>query len=318
MPELQKAVYSIYSDCFKLKRSETLLILCDHSRLELGKQFYSVAQNMGFPAHLSILPCSALTQPSTLPILAPYLNRMDAAVFLTETSISHTPLRRQASKKGTRIASMPGITREILIRNMNGNYGRTKALSRKIADILTIAKEGHILTPSGTDLRFSLRRMKGFADTGMLHEPGHFSNLPFGEAAAAPSEGSANGVLVIDGAFSSIGALEQPVKMMIHGGYATRIMGNGQVRQIRKLIKPFGHPGRLVAEIGIGTSNVAQLSGNTLEDEKKLGTMHVAIGNNTSFGGKNAVACHHDGVLLHPTLILDGKTILEKGMMRIS
>jgi len=317
MPELQKAVLSIFHDCFHMKNDEQLLILCDDAKIELGMHFFKIAKSIGLTAHLSVLPPSRLAHESALKTLSPYLNNLDAAIFLTTDSISHTSFRRQASRKGTRIASMPGITREILIRNMNGNYKKTVSLSRKLADILTIANHGHILTPAGTNLHFSLKRMKGYADTGLLDKPGTFSNLPFGEAAAAPAEHSAEGTLVLDSTFSSLGTLAHHVKIKVKAGYATRISGNGQVDQIRKMLRPYGQAGRLIAEVGIGTNGDSAITGSILEDEKKLGTLHIAMGNNTSFGGKNNIPSHHDGLLLNPTLILDGKTILDQGRLAL-
>ena len=69
----------------------------------------------------------------------------------------------------------------------------------------------------------------------------------------------------------------------------------------------------IVAELGIGTNEKALLCGNTLEDEKVYGTVHIAFGTNTSFGGKNKADCHMDGIILKPTLYLDGKKIIADG-----
>ena len=69
----------------------------------------------------------------------------------------------------------------------------------------------------------------------------------------------------------------------------------------------------MVAELGIGTNDEAILSGVILEDEKLYGTVHVAFGTNTSFGGTNKADCHYDGIILKPTLYLDDELIIDKG-----
>ena len=72
-----------------------------------------------------------------------------------------------------------------------------------------------------------------------------------------------------------------------------------------------------MAELGIGTNDNAVISGNVLEDEKVLGTVHIAFGDNKSMGGNIGVASHLDGVITSPTVSVDGKVIMEKGVLRI-
>jgi len=72
---------------------------------------------------------------------------------------------------------------------------------------------------------------------------------------------------------------------------------------------------RNVAELGIGTNEKVLLENNLLEMEKVLGTVHIAFGDNKSMGGVVESSIHVDGVILKPTLIVDGKKIMEDGRM---
>ena len=74
-----------------------------------------------------------------------------------------------------------------------------------------------------------------------------------------------------------------------------------------------GSNGRQLAELGIGTNPAATLSGSILEDEKVIGTAHLAFGSNVSFGGVNAASVHIDGVLLEPTIQVDGRPLTRAG-----
>ena len=74
---------------------------------------------------------------------------------------------------------------------------------------------------------------------------------------------------------------------------------------------------RTVAELGIGTYEAAILNGIILEDEKVYGTVHVAFGTNTSFGGVNKADCHMDGIILKPTLYLDDTLVIKDGEFQI-
>ena len=105
--------------------------------------------------------------------------------------------------------------------------------------------------------------------------------------------------------------------MTVKNGYVVRITGCDDADTIRTLLRPFGRPGRNIAEIGIGTNPYAKFTGCTLEDEKVMGNIHVALGNNISFGGKIAVRCHFDAVLLKSTLVIDGKTVVENGILQV-
>ena len=72
-----------------------------------------------------------------------------------------------------------------------------------------------------------------------------------------------------------------------------------------------------VCELGIGTNEAAILNGIILEDEKVYGTVHIAFGTNTSFGGTNKAECHMDGIILRPTLYLDDTKVIENGVFLI-
>lgn len=317
MPSLTQAVRSALKDCLNLQRNEKILILGDRPCTQLAQQFYQEAASIARNSHLFILPHIIQNGFEPSRHIAAFMQQTDVIVMITSRSLSHTKARRRASALGARIASLPGVIPEVLMRTLTGNYKGIINRSRKLADILTIGRSAHLQTPSGTNLTFSLSRMRGYPDTGMIHEAGQFSNLPAGEGSASPVSGSAEGTLIIDGSFSMIGRVRTPVKMLVKNGYVARISGGEEAERIRKLIRPFGREGRNVAEVGIGTNPRAKLTGCTVEDEKVLGTLHVALGNNISFGGKCSVGCHFDGILLKPTFVIDGKTILEEGILQV-
>ncbi len=317
MASLSQAIQSILSDCLRVRRAESLLIVTDPRLSALGYQFYIESHQYSKSPSLVAIPeqLNHGTEPPRH--IAAYMLSHDVIILITNRSLSHTKARRRASQKGARIASLPAVTKESLTRTLTGKYKEIIDRSRKVADILTIGRSARLTTPAGTDLTFSIARMKGYADTGMIHEPGKFSNLPAGEACAAPVQETANGVVVIDGSFPHVGLIDTPVRMTVKNGNVVRITGGKEAEQIRKLLRSYGKLGRNVAEVGIGTNPQAKLTGCVLEDEKKLGTVHVGLGNNISFGGKVAVPCHYDGVLLKPTMEIDGKFILENGELMV-
>jgi leucyl aminopeptidase (aminopeptidase T) len=71
-----------------------------------------------------------------------------------------------------------------------------------------------------------------------------------------------------------------------------------------------------LAEFGIGTNPKARL-GIVLEGEKVLGTCHIALGDNSTFGGRVRAGIHIDGIILKPTVKLDEKILMENGRLKI-
>ena len=78
-----------------------------------------------------------------------------------------------------------------------------------------------------------------------------------------------------------------------------------------------GEHGRSLAELGIGTNPAAMLTGNVLEDEKVIGTAHLAFGTSAGMGGVDVASVHIDGVVLRPTLELDGACLLDDGRLLV-
>jgi leucyl aminopeptidase (aminopeptidase T) len=78
---------------------------------------------------------------------------------------------------------------------------------------LTSGDKVIITSPRGTKLSFSINGRAGIPDTGILNKPGEFGNLPAGEAFIPPVEGTANGLLLVDGAIADI-ELDAPVKII--------------------------------------------------------------------------------------------------------
>ena len=101
--------------------------------------------------------------------------------------------------------------------------------------------------------------------------------------------------------------------MVIKDGYVTQISGGAEAEALSGLLQDKGKEGFNIAELGIGTNEKAILSGNPLEDEKVLGTVHIAIGDSKSFGGKIEAPVHLDGIMKSPTLVIDGKTVIRDG-----
>jgi len=87
--------------------------------------------------------------------------------------------------------------------------------------------------------------------------------------------------------------------------------------EFMELLTQHGDAGTNLAELGIGTNEKAELTGNILEDEKILGTAHVAFGASAAIGGEVQVPVHLDVVVLKPTVELDGEPLVRDGELLV-
>jgi leucyl aminopeptidase (aminopeptidase T) len=314
---MQRAAAVAIRQCMNVKKTETVLVITDEPQRPVGMALWNEAKKVAKEALIVEITPRGSNGAEPPPQIAELMGMVDVVLAPTSKSLTHTDARRRACEKGARIATLPGITQDSMKRTLSADYERIARLSKKIARILTKGKSAHIVTATGTDLWLDISTRPSHEDTGLTHKKGEYTNLPAGEAYLAPLEGKAEGMLVVDGSMAGIGLLHRPLIIEISKGYATKISGGPEASALKRLLKPFGKPGHNIAELGVGTNYKAKVTGLVLEDEKVLGTIHIALGDNMSMGGKVHVASHLDGVVLSPTLEVDGKVILDGGRLTV-
>jgi len=310
--DLDRAVSTLIRDCLDLSPSEELLVVCNPITEDLGALLRIHAQGEGCEATLAVISerDSHAAEPSRA--VAAAMLAVDAIAAPTIQSISHTEARRAATEAGVRIASMPGVTEEMLGRVMGADLQVLRKRGTSIGRALGVGAEARITCPHGSDLRIGLEDRTAIVDAGALNMRGAFGNIPCGEAFIAPVEGSAEGTLVVDGSIATIGRLDDPIELTVRGGHLTEATG-AEGAQLLELLSEHGADGTNVAELGIGTNESAILTGNILEDEKILGSAHVAFGASAAIGGTVQVPVHLDCVVLRPTVEVDGATLVTAG-----
>jgi len=187
-----------------------------------------------------------------------------------------------------------------------------------LTEILDKGEMAHVTTEAGTDIYLPIKGIQAISSTGLVKEKGKYGNLPSGESFLMPEEGKSEGIIVVDGSFASVGKIyEEPIRITVEKGYAVKIEGGEEARKLKANLDKLGKEAYNVAELGIGTNDKAIITGEILEDEKVMGTAHIALGNNISMGGKCNVGIHVDGVFLKPTIKIDDKVILDNGELLI-
>lgn len=309
---LDRAVGTLLRDCLDLSPSEEMLVICNPITEELGALLRIHAQGEGGEATLAVISERETHAAEPPRAVAAAMLAVDIVVAPTIQSLSHTEARRAATKAGVRIASMPGVTDEMLARVMDADLRLLRKRGASIGRALGAGAEARITCPNGSNLRLGLEERTAIVDAGALNMRGAFGNIPCGEAFIAPVEGTADGTLVVDGSIAAIGKLSEPVELTVREGHLVDASGTDGER-LMALLTEHGPDGTNLAELGIGTNESAVLTGNLLEDEKILGTAHVAFGASAAIGGVVQVPIHLDCVVLQPTVEVDGAPIVEAG-----
>lgn len=316
MSDLQHAVRTVVRDCMGVRAGENVLVVCNPVNRGLGERLRAEAENAGADAVLCEMAERETNGTEPPPAVGAAMGAADVVMAATRQSLSHTSARKQACDSGVRIATLPGVTEDILARVMDVDRGHLAARCIAVAQALTVADQARITSAAGSDLTMSIAGRRAIADAGELRTPGAFGNLPCGEGFIAPVEGTAEGMLVVDGSIAAFGKLEEPVRLTVREGHLVGAEG-GIGPQFMDALTEHGRYGTNLAELGIGTNDGATLSGNVIEDEKIIGTVHVAFGASAGIGGTVQVPIHLDCVVLKPNVDLDGGRLVEGGVLAV-
>jgi len=313
--ELMQASLIGLRDAMGLKPHETLLVVTDEIKHEIGQALHEAGKTLCRESMLIEIKSREINGQEPPDAVAAMMKLVDVVVCPTAKSLTHTNARREAVKLGVRVGTMPGITVDIMSRCLNADFDKIVAMTHFIADQLKGVKVIRVVTEAGTDITMPVEGRMIIPSTGVLREKGQSGNIPSGEVFLAPIEGASNGTVVIDGSMASIGMIKTPITVKVVDGYANEITGGEEAERLTAILDKSGRDARAVAEFGMGTNYKAKLTGLILEDEKVFGTIHVAFGNNLTMGGTIAVNSHLDGLVKEPDVYFDEKLIMKKGKL---
>src|SRR5437588_5606757 len=309
MSDLDRAVDTVIAGCLGVAPGEDVLVVVDPETRDLGDALRDRAAAARADAVIALMDEREANGSEPPAPVAAALAAADVFIAPTAKSLSHTRARKAASDAGARGATMPGVTTDMLARVMAVDFAALRARSAAVARALSDAEEAHLTCPLGSDLRLDLRGRDGISDDGDLSAPGAFGNLPCGEGFIAPAGGEGT---VVASSLAAIGLADEPARLTVDDGRLAAAEGPEGERLLEAL-RAHGDDGVNLAELGVGTNDRATLTGNILEDEKILGTAHVAFGASAGIGGTVSVPVHLDVVVLEPTLRVGDSVVLEAG-----
>jgi len=315
----------------KMKTSDAVLLVTSLSRTH-SKETVELAH----PSHSSEI-ISSLLESSALKNSFPELRKKYSAETLAKMLSERKNDEASMFPSKSRIISITNTERKILTEGgALENPIEMKARIDKFAEAMNGVEKVKITSKIGSNLELDIKVRSLAKETGIIDKPGTGSNFPFGEYGGAVDLAETNGVYVIDGAVGMIGRPDRPIKLFIEKGKVVEIEGGESANKLRNILEKINseyqekNPDDKItnafklAEFSFGMNSKAfryaedgeRISPPTsLEAEKGLGTIHIALGKNTIFNIErsdpdyNDIPIHIDCVAMFSTI----KGIKEDG-----
>ncbi|MFA6566727.1 MAG: aminopeptidase [Victivallales bacterium] len=303
----------------EVKQKERVLLIFDSTTKDIATAFDLAAKELGLKITLHEIKPTGGHAMEPDEKTAQLMKKHPVVIAPTRYSLTHTKATINARKAGARVATLPGINSSVFEKGLKPDPKKLEIAGQAWMNLLNGKHKVRVFTEAGTDITFLIGNYPVFNDCGCFFESGFGGNLPAGEVYLAPNPGTGLGTIVVDG---TIGGQpwdnnSPPAKLVIENGSVKSFEGErGQL--LRETLEKAG-PGALkIAEFGIGTNPHLEMTGNLLGDEKVVGTVHFAFGNNVSMGGTNDVQVHIDCILLLPDVLIDNKQVMHRGKWLIN
>ena len=142
---LEKSCGIVLSQCMGLQKNESCLIITDSKLFNIGNALYKYSSRITNNSKLIKIPIPESHGSEPPHNVAAEMLRYDVVLMPTTKSLSHTTARKKASKNGARIASMPGITGNMMERALNVDFNKIKAKSIDFVLFDDRNKHNHVL-----------------------------------------------------------------------------------------------------------------------------------------------------------------------------
>lgn len=234
-----------------------------------------------------------------------------------------SPEQHEILKGGTKIL-LAVEPPEVLVRMVptEADRARVEAANARLAR----AREMHVVSAAGTDLRCPLGEFPAISEYGFVDQPGRWDHWPSGFVLTWPNEGGASGRIVLDRGdilLPQKSYVTDRIELTVESGYATRIDGGVDADLLREYMASFQDPeAYAISHIGWGLQPRASWTTLGLYDREASigmdarayeGNFLFSLGPNNEAGGNRTTTCHIDIPLRNCTVRLDGEEVVLQG-----
>lgn len=313
---MMKGARKIVDVCAAVKPGEKLLIVTDSSMTGIADVLAAAAQERQIEVVVTVMPPPAVDGAEPPRVVVEALKAADVAIMPVSYSISHSEGVREALATGTRIAAMSAFTQDMMVRGgIEADFPRLRPLCDAVAAAMGAAKDAVLTTPAGTNVKLDLTGRPGNSHPCIVDKPGKYTAIPNVEANISPVAGE--GVIVFDGSVPNLrmGVVDAPITVEVRNGSIVKISGGKQAAVLRAIWEKEQDPSvYTIAQLAVGLNpHCTAFTGVFLNDHGAFGTVHIGIGTSAALGGDTQSAMHVDGMMYAPTLLLDGKPIVQDG-----
>lgn len=320
--EAAKGAMTMVRDVLLAKPGETVLITCDTSSDQrVAQAFANAAYAIGaVPVLLNYAtaPCAVMEPPAPV---AGAAERADVWIELAFSYIMHTQAFQASIAAGVRYICLTGMDVEMLVKTVTRvDYDLMIELGEHFKKILGEADQIEVQSKSGTRLT-AYHHGRKIRHSGQRATQKGYPIMLGGQTSWCPVEQTINGTLVFDGALwppAEIGRLYSPITLTVEKGVITKIEGGPEAETFKNWLAAYRDPNCYrVAHYSQGFNpGVTKPTGRIVEDERVFGCMEFGIGSQGKaiMGAFWNAPCHADGILLKPTILLDGAVVEQDGV----
>jgi len=303
--------------CANVSQGERVLIITDPERLNIANLLMGVMEE-GIEPVMAVMFPNKYDGQEPPDIIACAMLEADVVIMPVTKSISHSTAVHNALNNGARVLAMSAFVEEqMYVGGIQADFVKQRPECERFAEHFTNSNKVEITSSSGTKFTASIKGRNGNAHSCIVNEPGQYSAVPNIEANVAPVEGTAEGVIVVDGSVPNfgIGIVESPIVIKVKNGSITEITGGKEAALLNSLLKRLGDSTALnIAQIAIGLNpEIRRFNGIMLNDHGVYGSVHVGIGTSHNLGGEVKAPIHYDVMMANPTVSLDGRVVIDNG-----
>jgi aminopeptidase len=332
MGTIEEGVKQAVENCLKVRPGENVVVITDAQTIEVGSAIRAAIEKITPDVKFFLMEDFGARPIDYPKAMDDAIKAADVSVYAAQGAQGELQTFRMQLLKAIeanprlRHGHMIGITPEIMKDGMCSDYKEIQRISRLVYEKVKSAANIRVVTEKGDFTAQFSPKLKWIVSDGDI-TPGHWKNLPDGEVFTSPF--NVNGKIVIDGCLGDFftekyGSLEKtPVSIEVEDGRAVK----GSIQcdneklgtELTRYIFDIDENSNRVGEFAIGTNTgLTRLIYNLLQDEKFPG-VHVAFG--SPLPGKTGAdwdsKAHVDGVIIRPSIFVDGEMLMDKGRFRL-
>ncbi len=315
--DLVRSATKILKHC-ELKEGDEVVVYADTGKPpSVVQSFFAAALGLGVEPILSVFPQRRIMLQEPTQSALELMKASTMVVDCATDAWLYTKGLNAILDTGGRVLQV--LAEEASIAKMTPNESQVRR-AEAAASMFDQANKVRITSEAGTDIVADCRGRPGWGQDGVVRKPGDWDSAATAIYAVAPLEDRMDGTMVLEPGdfvwtFPEPMHLHERIKLTVDGGRLVKVEGSNQALRLERWLHAFNDPNSyVIAHTGFGGDPRASLD-RAQEVESIEGGINIAFGGNLfrGLGGKTRAKSHVDIVVMHQSMHLDGKLVVEDG-----